>query len=98
MGKSNDSAISIQFWKVVEAKARLAINSIEYAKHTGNDVITMHAEGIADLKNCIDMQKIKVELKKFMPVEIDKNNSPNRSPEEVAKAIASALGFYVTRD
>jgi hypothetical protein len=55
MGKSNDSAASIQFWKVIEAKAKLAISSIEHAKHTGSDVVALHAEGLADLQNHIGL-------------------------------------------
>lgn len=55
MDKSNDSAASIQFWKLIEAKAKLAISSLEYAKHTGNDVVALHAEGLADLQSQIGL-------------------------------------------
>lgn len=55
MDKSNDSAAPILFWKVIEAKAKLAISSIEYAKHTGNDVVALHAEGLADIQSHIGL-------------------------------------------
>jgi len=103
MDKSNDTAASIQFWKVVEAKARLVISSIEYAKHTGNDAAALHAEGFADLQNHIGLAENEMAARMIsntatVIVCLGKSLRHGKSPEEVAKVIAAALGFYVSRD
>lgn len=46
---SDVNAGNIQFWKVVEATAKLAACSIKAADFTGNDAVALHSEGIAAL-------------------------------------------------
>lgn len=46
---SDVNAGNIQFWKVVEATAKLAACSIKAADFTGNDAVALHNEGIAAL-------------------------------------------------
>ena len=53
-----DTATSIKFWEMVEAKARMVICSIQYGERAGNDVAALHSEGIADLKSNINMAEL----------------------------------------
>lgn len=46
---SDVNAENIQFWRVVEATARLAACSIKAADFTGNDAAALHSEGVAAL-------------------------------------------------
>lgn len=47
---SEVNAGNIQFWKVIEATAKLAACSIKAAEFTGNDATALHNEGVAALQ------------------------------------------------
>lgn len=56
MDKSNDSATSIQFWKVIEAKAKLAINTIAAADCSSTNSSVLHLDFVKELWSQLEQE------------------------------------------
>lgn len=89
---SDVNAVNIQFWKVVEATARLAACSIKAADFTGNDAVALHSEGIAALQ--VQLQKIVGDIPPKPSIQelwAEKPFNPSYLTSEVALEITAEL-------